>query len=639
MTSITATTPYTQLPAWAVLERRLFDLLDAAVDPFLDKYTAADGTLIWRDAATEGYPSRDGADDFYESFGNWPLYYLLGGGDRLLPLSHRQWDAVTRQLTSYGVLTREYELGYDQFHQSESYIYFYALCLADPGNELLRERAERFAGFYLGSDPEAPNYDRERRLIRAPHNGAGGPRWGISDTEPRYGWSPGMARYGLPYHDVPGITTYDDLRDPELARRMGEVMEERMGRGDVAGNLCVTSLITNAFLLTGEERYREWVLEYTDAWLARAEANGGLLPDNIGQSGQVGEYLGGKWYGGLYGWTWPHGYYNIGYAAVDAALNAFLISGERRFLDLPRRQFDTVWEQGRDLPYAELEMSLREFFATQPPDEIEFVVPYRYGDHGWFDFQPMSTRVPAALWNVTEAAEDWNRLLAIRARSTADWRRVLPMRGKEDADHEPAWLAYLCGDNPDYPEAILGQAYAQASRRLDQIRRDDADITTVHIHHWQDANPITTEALVHLTTGSPQIIYNGGLFNCRVRYFDAERRRPGLPADVAALVSSVDRGSLDLHLVNTSGLADRTVILQAGGFGEHRFREAAFRERVSDYPGAIGNGPPPEIHTAPRTVEAGGRYLQVVLPAGTELRLTLAMDRHAGTPGYHTPWD
>ena len=161
----------------------------------------------------------------------------------------------------------------------------------------------------------------------------------------------------------------------------------------------------------------------------------------------------------------------------------------------------------------------------------------------------------------------------------------------------------------------------------------------MHIHHWQDANPITTEALVHLTTGSPQIIYNGGLFNCRVRYFDAERRRPGLPADVAALVSSVDRGSLDLHLVNTSGLADRTVILQAGGFGEHHFREAAFRERVSDYPGAIGNGPPPEIHTAPRTVEAGGRYLQVVLPAGTELRLSLTMDRHAGTPGYHTPWD
>ena len=277
-------------------------------------------------------------------------------------------------------------------------------------------------------------------------------------------------------------------------------------------------------------------------------------------------------------------------------------------------------------------MSLPEHFAAQPPGEVEFVVPYRYGDHGWFDFQPMSTRVPAALWNVTEAAEDWNRLLAIRARSTADWRRVVPMRGKEDADHEPAWLAYLCGDNPDYPEMILGQAYAQASRRLDQIRRDDADITTVHIHHWQDANPITTEALVQLTTGSPQIVYNGGLLNCRLRYFDPQRRRPGLPADVAALVTSVDRGSLNLHLVNTSGFADRTVILQAGGFGEHRFQEAAFPERVSDYPGAIGNGPPPEVRTAPRTV-AGRRPLPAGGAAG---RHRAAADPCDGPPRRHT---
>lgn len=639
MTSITANTPYQQLPAWAVLERRLFDLLDSAVDPFLAKYTGADGTLIWRDAAQEGYPSRDGADDFYESFGNWPLYYLLGGGDHLLPLSHQQWDAVTRQLTSYGVLRREYELGYDQFHQSESYIYFYALCLADPSNELSRERAERFANFYLGTDPESPNYDPELRLIRAPHNGSGGPRWGFSPRDPSYYWSEGMARYGLPFHDVSGISSYDDLRDPTLARRMGQAIEERMGRGDVATNLCVTSLVTNAFLLTGKDRYRQWVIEYTDAWLARARAAGGLLPDNVGLSGQVGEYLDGKWYGGLYGWTWPHGYYNIGYAALDASLNAFLISGEERFLDLPRWQFDAVWEQGRELPVAELEMSMPEHFAAQPPEAVEFVMPYRYGDHGWFDYHPASTRVPAALWNVTEADEDWQRLAAIRTRSTADWRRVVPMRGKEDADHEPAWLSYLAGDNPNYPEAILGEAYAQACRRLDQVRVDNVDILTAHIHHWQNANPVTTEALVQLTTGAPQIIYNGGLLHCRLRYFDPQRRRPGLPADVAALVTSIKPGRVKLDIVNTSGLAERTVILQAGGFGEHRFRDATFPQRKSDYPGPIDNGPLPELRTEPRTVKVDGRYLQVVLPAGCGLQLSLTYDRYAGTPGYHTPWD
>ena len=638
MTSLTATTPWARLPGWAALQRRLFDLLDAAVHPFLARYTNADGSLIWRDAAALGYGSRDGADDFYESFGNWPLYYLLGGGDHLLSLSHRQWEAVTRQLTSYGLLLDEYERGYDQFHQSESYRYFYSLCHADAGNGRLRERAARFAGCYLGADSAAANYDRRRRIIRAPHNGAGGPRWGYCDGDPSYRWAAGMVRYGLPFDDVPGVTSYHDLRDPRLARRMGEAMQERMGRGDVAANLGVTSLVTNAFLLTGEPCYRDWVVEYVSAWQRRAVQNGGLLPDNVGLSGRVGEYLDGKWYGGLYGWSWPHGYYNVGYAALVAASNAFLVSGDAGFLELPRAQFDRVWEQGRTMAVADLEMSLAEHFAGQLPADSEFVVPYRYGDRGWFDYHPMATRVPAALWSLSEQQEDRQRLAEIRRRSGADWRVVTDHRDKEDAAHELPWLAYLAGDNPGYPEEILGRSYAQSCRRLEQIRGDDADLTAVHIHHWQDANPVTTEALVQLTTGAPQIIYNGGLLHCRVRYFDALRRRPGLPPDVAALVTAIRPGALELHLVNTGASRERRLIIQAGGFGEHRFRTARYARRTSVYPGAIGNGAPPPLRTAPCSPAIHDRYLQVVLPAATELRLTLEMERYTYPPGYHTPW-
>ncbi len=78
-----------------------------------------------------------------------------------------------------------------------------------------------------------------------------------------------MPTYGLPFHDVSGITSYDDLKDPELARRMGQVMHERMGRGDVVANLAATSLITNAYLFSGEEKYRQWVVQYVDAWIER----------------------------------------------------------------------------------------------------------------------------------------------------------------------------------------------------------------------------------------------------------------------------------------------------------------------------------------------------------------------------------
>ncbi len=64
MLTITATTPCLNPPTWAILERKLIDLMNESVYPFLEKYTHADGSLIWRDT---WYNSRDGADDFYES--------------------------------------------------------------------------------------------------------------------------------------------------------------------------------------------------------------------------------------------------------------------------------------------------------------------------------------------------------------------------------------------------------------------------------------------------------------------------------------------------------------------------------------------------------------------------------------------
>ncbi len=43
-----------------------------------------------------------------------------------------------------------------------------------------------------------------------------------------------------------------------------ELMNKRMVPGDVPLNLNATSLVANAYLYTGEERYRTWVLEYLE---------------------------------------------------------------------------------------------------------------------------------------------------------------------------------------------------------------------------------------------------------------------------------------------------------------------------------------------------------------------------------------
>lgn len=623
-----ATFPMSEPPVWAVLERELFAVLGESVYPFLERYAHPDGTLIWGDTLH----GRDGADDFYESTYNWPLLYVLGGGDHLLPLAMRQWEAITRQVASFtplGQIYKEYERGYDWFHQGESNLYFYFLCLADPERPVLHERARRFAGFYLNEDPEAPNYDAERRLIRAPHNGSAGPRYGFSDSaEPRYGWSAGIARYGLPFSDVPGIGMYDDLKEPALARRMGAAMHERMGRGDVVANLAATGLLASAYLLTGDERYRTWVVEYVEAWIERARSNGGLLPDNLGLSGEIGEYTGGKWYGGLYGWTWPHGFYNIAMAALVGASSAALVTRDMSYLELAREQIDRVWELGELRDFGSEPMSLQEHWVGQRA-ALEragaggrtYVVPYRHGDVGWFDYQPMAAMYPTALWATSLDPEDWERIERLRRAEPFDWRLVVPFRTKEDAGHEPPWTRFLVGENPTYPAQILRASIEQVRVRLEAIRADEAELRSVNIHHWQKHNPVVTEALVQLTLGAPSPVYNGGLLHAPVRYFDRQRRRPGLPEDVAALVTRVTAGEIGVQLVNLSASEAREMVVQSGAFAEHRFDEVCYEER-----GEV------------RRVPVGGPWLRVGLPPRTSIRLTLATTRSVNTPSYRAPF-
>jgi hypothetical protein len=643
MHTIRASIPCQMPPTWAVLERKLIDVMDQAVYPFLEKYVRPDGTLIWNE---KWYKSRDGADDFYESSFNWPLLYLLGGGDHLLALGQRQWDAITRQLTEFGLVHKEYEFGYDQFHQAESYIYFYFLCLADPTNPTNIDRARRFAGLYLNEDPDAPNYDAEHNIIRAAHNGSGGPRWGFNDGEPSYGWAAGMRVYGLPYADVEGIQHYDDLKDPANARRMGEIMHERMGRGDVATNLLVTSLFANAYMMTRDDKYRTWMTTYVDGWIERAQANGGLLPDNVGLNGQVGETMGGKWYGGLYGWTWPHGFYNIGMAATVAGTNSYLLTGNPAYLDLPRSQYDTIAALGERGDTRELEMSLRHHWIGALADEelaeldpVTWVAPYRFGDGGWFDYQPLSPVYPTAIWNVSMDDADWARIEAIREQEPINWRSVGVFRTKEESGHERPWLRYLAGDHAEYPTQILQAAYGTVCRRLALIAADDADLTQVNIHHWQELNPVVTEALVQLTLGAPQIVNNGGLLFCQLRYFDADRQRPGLPLDVAALVETIEAERTVVTLVNLSPFAARRVILQAGGFGEHRFTTATYEERTSEYPGSQKRYAAPQLTTAVTTATIEATTLQVELPPATTIRLELGVARFVNDPSYTLPWD
>ena len=317
-----------QPPAWALWQRHVLAQLAPAAETFVEKYTRPDGTLIWRDS----WPGMDGSDDGYESFYNFPLFYVLGGDERFRELSEKLWDAVTRQFTRYGQIHNDFDEHYDWMHHGESYTYFYFFGLSHPSHLPHQDRARQFAGLYLNEDSNALNYDPALHLIRSPINGSRGPHF-QNTAEDWVTHRPILANYPLPFDDIPNIRNSADWNDDARFPYILRALNERMMQGDVPLNLTATSLMANAWMYTGEKKYRDWIIDYVNAWRQRVQSNNGILPDNVGLSGKIGETMNGNWWGGYYGWKWPHGLFNQIESTLIGAANAYLMTGDASFLD------------------------------------------------------------------------------------------------------------------------------------------------------------------------------------------------------------------------------------------------------------------------------------------------------------------
>ncbi|WP_308635325.1 hypothetical protein [Paenibacillus silvisoli] len=610
-------------PQWALQEQLLFETLNKAAKEFVDRYTHPDGTLIW----FEHWPGMDGSDDPYEGFMNLALLYVLGGSSELYETSRKIWEGITWQWTEYGQIHREFDAYYDWMHHGEGYLYLYFLGLAGPSTLKDRQRASKFAAMYTGDDPKAANYDKELKLIRSPLTGSDGPRFEVTEED----WSTHrgiLDDYLAPYEDIPGVD-FASLKcpwsDDGVYKQLIAMMNQRMNRGDVPLNLNATGLITHAFLYNGDESLREWVISYVKAWEGRALTNGGIIPDNVGLSGQIGEYNDGKWWGGYYGWRWPHGFMTIIEPLTNACMNTVLLSGDMQGLQLARDQLDRNWELG------------------QEQDGVR-VVPYKRFDSGWTDYRPALPKYPIYLWTTSMADEDLARIERIP--KDHDWNEVIvpaysgrdPKTGRETKHYignTQPWYQFIRGLNPDYPERILEANYRLIGNQLAKMRSPEGDPyswTEAYsegmysaIHIWQEMCPLYFEGLVQLTLGAPMHISHGGLQHGRVRYFDADGQRPGLPVAVSALVGGLTADSVTVHLINTNLFEDKKLIVQAGVFGEHRFTQG---ERLD----AQGE-------SASNSFEVNGKWLLVTLPAGTGITLRLAMERYVNPPTYATPWE
>jgi len=74
---------------------------------------------------------------------------------------------------------------------------------------------------------------------------------------------------------------------------------------------------------------------------------------------------------------------------------------------------------------------------------------------------------------------------------------------------------------------------------------------------------------LHLACGGIPVPL-GSALHVRLRYFDPQHGRPGLPADVAALVDRLTDDEVRVTLVNVHQTETRAVVVQSGAYGEHQ---------------------------------------------------------------------
>jgi hypothetical protein len=221
--------------------------------------------------------------------------------------------------------------------------------------------------------------------------------------------------------------------------------------------------------------------------------------------------------------------------------------------------------------------------------------PTMHGPDSWYGWQNEPWSVGALeLWYLSMRPDDLARI--------------------EDSP----WVAYLQGKNPNFPLAALRRDLQNVARRTAQFRADTTPPERRLADNMLDYNPASITALTQLMQGALVPGREGGLLLARLRYFDPEKKRAGVPADVTALVSELTDTKTVVTLVNTSDTNARTVIVQGGAYGEHCF--ASVEHDGQSHP-------------------LNARMFAVRLEPQCGAKLTLTMKRYAKPPTITRPWE
>ncbi|MBM3935044.1 MAG: hypothetical protein FJ319_12220 [SAR202 cluster bacterium] len=640
MPSVKATA-VTAPPVWAILERKVMEVMEQGAHIQTRKYAERSGAWTWY----------DDMDDYYERTHNWALLYAMGGGESLLDMAHKHWNATTRLFddrnhdrgkgVKYMHGTTEMAFRHNNHneyfglanpgdaewhHMGEGNLAFYGFGVGDPTVSENVRRSRRFAAMFIGEDPEAPNYDPKHRVIRSPMNSSQGP-WHsaeLNEVKTYLHGGNGAAPNWSPKSMGVRSSLYPIVKEPEMgwwnnparAAEIIKVFNHVVLNCDIPHNMGATGLVTNAYLYTHDDKYKKWVLEYVEAWMDRIKKNKGIIPDNVGPTGKPGEHREGVWWGSMYGYNsyvgWSHVFHGMG-VGFETAL---MLTGDMGYTEMLRSQVKMLLEN-----------------SFKDPDG-QLLVPSRAGPEGWLKVKgewdntgPTDMRLYelAHLYHATQSKEDYQIITHIRDNDRRrDWNKSLITAPRAEWDTEYSRFQFYDGKNPSWPENALSVNYQWAVEMHQRMANDARTVDQIIKDNLEPRNAVYTKILTQIMFGAPHTLYHGGLLRATVRYYHTDPvvgDRPGLPADVAALVDKLGPDVVGVHLVNLSRHHTRKVVIQSGAFGEHTLTDV--RTQTKD-----------GVQSTP----VNGKYFQVELAPSTSIRVEAGLKRFANKPSYAFPW-
>jgi len=566
-------------PEWALLERQVLQANTDACRAFFDTYFDEQGYLM----AVERWGGNDGPDDAIENVADWPILHMLGASDEILYLYKKAWEGHLQQYTEAktvevpfareGMYYKEFPVMMDWMHNGEGLRVFNLQGLSDPYNLDFQKRVRRFAGFYMNEDPEAQNYDAEHKIIKSMFNGSHGP---LLRKATSLDWAGDPIQIENRFKAGHGERTYEEM--------LAHFKDYTDIIGDHPQNMTATTLATNAFMLTGESKYKKWLLEYVDAWLERTKSNNGIIPSNIGLDGTIGGSANGKWYGGTYGWGFSPIVPQTGqvqnrsrvYRGIIGFANAFLLTGDFKYINAWGNMMDKVNSNSKKID-----------------GKIQY--PYMFNDNGWYAFSQRPWSYGALdCYFFTCNPKDRARLL------------------------NNDWIDFLDGKNPEYPVKALLKDLARIRDRHANMLKDDSTPDTRLADDPMKFNPASVEALRELMLAGLDPGRGGAPLHARLRYFDPKLKRAGIPEDTAALIDEMSADHVAVTLVNLNQIESRELVVQTGAYAEHQCLYVEVNDqRVS-------------IDKSNFTIQLG---------PGSGARIKVFTKRYVNKPTLTFPWD